>query len=228
MNKRIIKKVFSIVIIVVIILIYFFNPNVNRSINTALKVLTSADVNKVIEYLRSFGSMTAVISFMLMVLQSVLAPIPAFLITFANAMIFGWWKGAILSWTSSMVGAVLCFYIARIFGRDIVLKFTTNESISQMEDYFKKYGSKTVLVCRLLPFMSFDLVSYFAGLTSMSLGSFLIATGIGQLPATLIYSYVGGMLTGGTKIFVTALLIIFALTIFITMLKQIFSEKNVV
>lgn len=226
MNKSFVKKIILFIILLLAILIYVFNPVVNRNINNALKVLSSANIDKVVEYIRSFGVLAAIVSFLLMVLQSVLAPIPAFLITFANAMIFGWWKGAILSWTSSMVGALLCFYIARTFGRDVVLKFTTNEAISQMEEYFKKYGSKTILICRLLPFMSFDLVSYFAGLTSMSVTSFLIATGIGQLPATVIYSYVGGMLTGGTKILVTALLIIFALTIFIIILKQIFNEKN--
>ena len=43
----------------------------------------------------------------------------------------------------------------------------------------------------------------------MSFSSFFIATGIGQLPATIVYSYVGGMLTGGAKLFVTGLLINF-------------------
>ena len=161
-----------------------------------------------------------------MVFQSVAAPIPAFLITFANAIIFGWWRGAILSWCSAMVGALICFYIARILGRDAVVKFTSNSAINSIEKYFEKYGSKTILICRLLPFVSFDVVSYFAGLTSISLLSFLLATGIGQLPATIIYSYVGGMLTGGVKLFVTALLILFSLTILIMILKQIFSEKN--
>ena len=48
--------------------------------------------------------------------------------------------------------------------------------------------------------MSFDLVSYAAGLTSMAFIPFFIATGIGQLPATIISSYVGGMLSGGSTI----------------------------
>lgn len=57
---------------------------------------------------------------LLMMFQSIIAPLPAFLITFANAAVFGWWQGAILSWTSAMAGALVCFYIARIAGRDIV------------------------------------------------------------------------------------------------------------
>lgn len=226
MDKKNLKKIIILTIIIIIALVYLFNPTVNSGVNNALKILSSANIDKVVEYIRSFGALAAIVSFVLMVLQSLLAPIPAFFITFANAIIFGWWKGAILSWSSAMVGAMLCFYVARVFGRDVVLKFTTNEAIAQMEKYFKKYGSKTILICRLLPFMSFDLVSYFAGLTSISTISFLFATGIGQLPATIVYSYVGGMLTGGVRIMLTALLLIFALTIFIVMLKQIFNEKN--
>lgn len=219
-------KLILIGLILIFFLLYFLVPQVNTSINNIIAILSSANIDKVVDYIRSFGVYAYIVSFLLMVFQSVAAPIPAFLITFANAIVFGWWKGAILSWTSAMVGAIICFYIARILGRDVVVKLTSNSAISTIEKYFEKYGSKTILICRLLPFVSFDIVSYFAGLTSISIASFLLATGIGQLPATIIYSYVGGMLTGGAKLFVTALLILFSLTIFVMILKQIFSERN--
>ena len=74
--------------------------------------------------------------------------------------------------------------------------------------------------------MSFDIVSYGAGLTSMPFLSFFIATGIGQLPATIVYSYVGGMLTGGARFFVTGLLILFALSAFVAMVRKIYIEKQ--
>ena len=111
-------------------------------------------------------------------------------------------------------------------GRDVVEKLTSKAGLKQIDDFFEKHGSQSILIARLLPFVSFDIVSYAAGLTSMSLWSFLIATGIGQLPATLIYSYVGGMLTGGTKMVVTALLIIFALGALVVLLKQLYTEKQ--
>lgn len=148
------------------------------------------------------------------------------MITFANAAIFGWWQGAILSWTSSMAGAVLCFYIARGLGRDVVERFAGTGALASVEGYFKKYGSKTILVCRLLPFVSFDAVSYFAGLTPIKLLPFLIATGLGQLPATIIYSYVGGMLTGGVKYFVTGLLCIFSLGILVSIIKRVYNDRQ--
>ena len=161
-----------------------------------------------------------------MLLQSVAAPLPAFLITFANAALFGWVWGAILSWSSAMAGAALCFFIAKFLGRDVVEKLTSKMAINSIDEFFDKYGKYTILVCRLLPFMSFDIVSYAAGLTSMKFMPFFIATGLGQLPATIVYSYVGGMLTGGAKLFVTGLMILFALTVAIYMFKKIYNDKK--
>lgn len=125
-----------------------------------------------------------------------------------------------------MAGAAVCFFIARILGRDVVEKLTSKAGLEQIDVFFEKYGRNTILVCRLLPFVSFDLVSYAAGLTSMSFGSFLIATGIGQLPATIVYSYVGGMLTGGAKLFVTGLLFLFAISAFVFLIKKIYTDKQ--
>ena len=157
---------------------------------------------------------------------TIAAPLPAFLLTFANANLFGWWKGAVLSWSSAMAGAAVCFYIARLLGRDVAEKLTSRAGLKQIDVFFERHGRMSILIARLLPFMSFDIVSYAAGLTSMSFGSFFIATGIGQLPATIIYSYVGSMLTGGAKLFVTGLLLLSAISALIVLFKQLYNEKR--
>lgn len=188
--------------------------------------LVKLDMEGLKEYILSFGIWGPVVSFLLMKLQSVAAPLPAFVITFANAALFGWVYGAILSWTSAMAGAAICFYIAKFLGRNTVENLTSKFALDDVDKFFAKYGKHTILIARLLPFMSFDLVSYAAGLTSMSFSSFFIATGIGQLPATIVYSYVGGMLTGGAKLMMTGLLTLFALSILIYVIKKIWDEKN--
>lgn len=189
--------------------------------------LVKLDMEGLKEYILSFGIWGPVVSFLLMILQSVAAPLPAFVITFANAALFGWVYGAILSWSSAMAGAAICFYIAKFLGRNTVENLTSKFALDEVDKFFVKYGKHTILIARLLPFMSFDLVSYAAGLTSMSFASFFIATGIGQLPATIVYSYVGGMLTGGAKLMMTGLLTLFALSILIYVIKKIWDEKIV-
>ncbi|HAE92841.1 MAG TPA: TVP38/TMEM64 family protein [Tissierella sp.] len=213
-------------VILVLIGIYFFVAPVKNAIKQVIFIFSMLDVDAIKGYILSFGIWAPIISFLLMVFQSVAAPLPAFLITFANAGLFGWVKGAILSWTSAMAGAVLCFYIARIYGRNTVEKLTSKFALEEIDDFFERYGNYAILIARLLPFISFDIVSYAAGLTSMSLWSFLWATGLGQLPATIVYSYAGEKLTGGTKTFVTGLLILFAVSALVFLIKKIWDEKN--
>ena len=225
--KKIVKPwVATLIILIVAFLVYFFVPTANSKINQMIFYLSSMNLDMIKEYILSFGIWAPIISFLLMVLQSVIAPIPAFLITLSNAAIFGWVKGAILSWSSAMAGAALCFYIARGLGRDAVEKLTSKFALKDIDGFFEKYGKHTILIARLLPFISFDLVSYAAGLTSMNFWSFFIATGIGQLPATIVYSYVGGMLTGGTQLLMSGLLILFALSIAIYVGKKVWNEKR--
>lgn len=216
----------TLIILVALIGVYLFVPSVNSKVNQMIFYLSSMNLDMIKEYILSFGIWAPITSFLLMVLQSVLAPIPAFLITLSNAAIFGWIKGALLSWSSAMAGAVLCFFIARGLGREAVEKLTSKFALDDIDDFFSKYGKHTILIARLLPFVSFDIVSYAAGLTSMNFWSFFIATGIGQLPATIIYSYVGGMLTGGAQLLVSGLLILFALSIAIYVGKKVWNEKR--
>ena len=226
MNKKTIARIILGLVIVLIVGLYILNPQVNSKINYIFMLFSSMSVESIIGYIRSFGPYAVAVSFFLMVFQSVAAPLPAFLITFANASLFGWWKGAILSWSSAMAGAAVCFYIAKILGRDVAEKLTSKTGLEQIDTFFERYGKNTILICRLLPFVSFDIVSYAAGLTSMSFVSFFVATGIGQLPATIVYSYVGGMLTGGAKLLVTALLILFSLSALIFMLRKIYMDRQ--
>lgn len=224
MRKK--SLVVKIGVLLLIIGIYLFVGPVNRFVNQMIFYLSMLNLESLKQYILSFGIWAPIISFILMILQSVAAPLPAFLITFANAALFGWVKGALLSWTSAMAGAALCFYIARFLGRDTVEKLTSKFAIDSVDEFFNKYGKHTILIARLLPFMSFDLVSYAAGLTSMSFVSFFIATGIGQLPATIIYSYVGDMLTGGAKLMMMGILTLSAISVLIYVLKKIYNDKN--
>lgn len=227
-NKKANKigKMILVIAVVMALAVYFLVPSVNVLFHQILKMFASGDFTVVRKFVETYGEYAAVVSFLLMIMQSIAAPLPAFLLTFANASLFGWWKGAVLSWSSAMAGAAVCFWIARILGRDVVEKLTSKSGLKQIDIFFERYGKLSVLIARLLPFISFDIVSYAAGLTSMSFGSFLVATGVGQLPATIIYSYVGGMLTGGAKMLVTALLILFAISALVVLLRQIYMERR--
>ena len=225
-HKRKIQRIIALIILGVLLGLYFFVPSIKAKTNEAFSTISKLDTDVVVAYLRSYGKQAAVVSFVLMILQSIAAPIPAFLITLSNAAIFGWVKGAMLSWSSAMAGAALCFFLARALGREAVEKLTSKGAMESVDVFFERYGKYAILICRLLPFVSFDFVSYGAGLTNMGFWPFFIATGIGQLPATIVYSYVGGTLTGGAQKLFLGLLTLFALSIMIGIAKKVYNDKQ--
>jgi uncharacterized membrane protein YdjX (TVP38/TMEM64 family) len=165
-----------------------------------VKVLSHGDLASLKDYLLAWGAWAPVVSALIMIMQSVIAPLPAFIVTVTNGWLFGAFWGTLLSWSSAMAGAVLCFYIARGFGRPAAEKFVSKKAMKFVDSFFERYGTNSVLIARLIPVVSFDAVSYAAGLTPISFWGFFLATGIGQLPATIVYSWLGQNLSLGAKI----------------------------
>lgn len=223
------KARYRIVVVITLLaalLAWWRIPGINDFIQQSLAAFATLDQPAIERFIDSWGPQAALVSFALMILQAIIAPLPAFLITFANASLFGAFWGGALSWVSSMAGAALCFFIARVLGREVVEKLTGKSVLRSMDGFFARYGKHTILICRLLPFVPFDPVSYAAGLTSIRFRHFMLATGLGQLPATIVYSWTGSLLTGGTFWLLTGLSIMFALAIVVVVAKALYLEKQ--
>jgi uncharacterized membrane protein YdjX (TVP38/TMEM64 family) len=183
----------------ILVVLYLAVAPLRATVDSGIAALDPRDLNRFREFLLGFGPWAPAISFLLMVLQSVIAPLPAPVITVTNGLLFGAFWGSVLSWSSAMVGAALCFAIARALGRPVVERLAGSGPLARTDAFFARYGSAAVLVARLIPVVSFDVVSYAAGLTRMGIVPFLVATGIGQLPATIVYSALGQNLGGGSR-----------------------------
>ena len=118
-----------------------------------------------------------------------------------------------------MVGAAFCFYIARYLGIQRITRLISQPAVEKANDFVEKYGTYAILIARLMPFISFDVISYFAGATRIRFLGFWIATGIGQMPATLIYSYLGESASPHIKWILFAFGIVIAISIVKWLLK---------
>ena len=114
-----------------------------------------------------------------------------------------------------MVGAAFCFYIARYLGIERITRLISQRAVDRTNDFVEKYGTYAILIARLIPFISFDVVSYFAGATRLRFLGFWIATGVGQMPATLIYSYLGE----SASPYIKWILFVFGIVIAISVIK---------
>lgn len=87
-------------------------------------------------------------------------------------------------------GPLAAFGVARLLGREVVQRwFGDRLSVGLLGSQTALMG--IVLVSRLLPFISFDIVSYAAGLTTLSFWRFAVATLVGIVPASFLLAHFG-------------------------------------
>src|SRR5262245_57975061 len=91
------------------------------------------------ETLLSYGPWAVVVSAGLMILQAVIAPLPANVITMTNGLVFGPFWGGLLSWATIVIGATLCFGLSRKLGKPFALRFV-GRSLEGLEKFVDRYG----------------------------------------------------------------------------------------
>jgi uncharacterized membrane protein YdjX (TVP38/TMEM64 family) len=128
-----------------------------------------------------------------MALAVVVSPIPSLPLDILAGQLFGPILGTLYAAIGALLGAVISFLIARLLGRELIARFLGGH-INFCRYCSDRLLTKLVLVSRLIPFVSFDVVSYGAGLTAMSVGRFSAATFVGVLPLTFVYVSYGSVL----------------------------------
>jgi uncharacterized membrane protein YdjX (TVP38/TMEM64 family) len=146
----------------------------------------------------SFGLWAPFISAFLMVAQSVILFLPAFPIFVVNALVFGPFYGLLLSWSSAVTGSLVCFSIAKTLGRPIVERLLNKENLETADRALKKYEKYVILFFGFVPVVSFDVISYAAGLTLLAYWEFLLLVCIAQIPSALFYTLLVHRVDGGT------------------------------
>ncbi|MDO8473708.1 MAG: TVP38/TMEM64 family protein [Dehalococcoidia bacterium] len=211
--------------VIMLALLWLLWPGFRSGVRQVLDILARADIERLRQYLRSFGVWAPIVSALIMILQAVLFPLPAFIVTVTNGLVFGAFWGTLLSWSSAMVGAAVCWAIGKALGRPAVEKMVSKKALGFADRFFERYGNNSVLIARLVPVVSFDVVSYVAGVTSISFLGFFIATGIGQLPATIIYSVLGQNLPKAASLGLYAFGALAALLVLGFTLKKVFERR---
>lgn len=160
------------------------------------------------EWLQKAGSWAPLAYMATMALAVVISPIPSVPLDVAAGAFFGPWLGTLYSALGALGGSLIAFGIARLLGRGLIERLLSSH-IDFCTACSNRLLSRVVFISRLAPVVSFDLVSYGAGLTKMSAGSFGLATFVGMLPLTFVYNYFGsvlvmdarlGLLLGGTVV----------------------------
>ena len=159
-------------------------------------VITAVDLEEffhptqLVQYLNSLGPMGPIVFILIMAVAIVVSPIPSLPLDLAAGAAFGPFLGTTYAVLGAEIGAILSFLIARALGREVISRLLKTDVVfcSKCSDH---HLAGLVFLSRLLPVFSFDIVSYGAGLTNMTLKSFALATLVGMIPPTFALTYFG-------------------------------------
>ncbi|KIN71466.1 TVP38/TMEM64 family protein [Sulfitobacter guttiformis] len=132
----------------------------------------------------------------LMTVAVVASPVPSAPIALAAGAAYGNIWGTVQVVIGAELGALIAFGLARILGHD-VLRRVFGDRVDAGLLGSQTALTATVLASRLMPFVSFDIISYAAGLSKINSWRFALATLVGIIPASFLLAHFGSEAVSG-------------------------------
>lgn len=175
---------------------------------------------------KNLGLIGPVVIIGLIAIAIIITPIPSAPIALVSGALYGHTFGTVYVVLGALSGALIAFMISRKLGYDYVNK-KLHHKMAQ-----KIVGSQNALmmivfVTRLAPFISFDVISYAAGLTKLTFSRFFIATLMGIIPISFILAHLGSEVENGEmESIATALILLGFFTLVPLIIKKLTKDSD--
>lgn len=122
-------------------------------------------------------------------------PGPVFL-TLLGGMMFGPWVGALAQSTGATLGSIVIYLVYRTaLGTWLRAKFKADAGImDRITTGIDRNAFVTLFTLRVIPSVPFVLINAAAGMVAAPLKPYIVATFLGLLPSTTIYTWIGSKL----------------------------------
>ncbi|MCX7694575.1 MAG: TVP38/TMEM64 family protein [Caloramator sp.] len=175
------------------------------------------NLNDVKLLVTSYGKLAPFIFFLLCILRPILL-LPIGLFSVLGGILFGSVKGTVLTVLGSTVGSIIAYYISWFLGADFFERY--------FGDKIKKYSFdernafKITFLMRVIPILPCDVVSYICGLSRINIIKYTLASFLGIIPGTFIYSNFGSSLNNiYSRQFIFSVVMIILLSLIPLLLK---------
>lgn len=175
------KRIFwlATIVIIIFLLIYFFQ-----------KQTFQLNIEELKEFIRSFGILGPLVFILMVIISMVLSPLTSFPFWLASLSLYGFW----LTWACVLIannlGSVINFWIARRWGRSLVVRFVGKRGMKKIDEIVEIVGLQILVIGRVFGGASGDFLSYAVGLTTMKFRPYLLITVFGTLPVITLNIYV--------------------------------------
>ncbi|MDR4969395.1 MAG: TVP38/TMEM64 family protein [Acholeplasmataceae bacterium] len=190
-------KILVILSLMMLIVLYVINL---ESVKIFFHTISNASLDELTSIIRAWGIWGPILSIIFMIIQSFTAFVPSFILTGANGIIYGLFWGSVISWSAAMIGATITFSMTRLIGESFINHRIKDSKFKKyVDEISQKQGFKVVLIARLLPIVSFVMISYASGLSTIRFRKYILATGVGMIPGTIAYVYFGSQIIEFTR-----------------------------
>lgn len=148
-------------------------------------------VRKIVENSGLFGPLILII---LVWITNIIAPLGASPFLFAGFYLYGNLI-VIFAFIAAMMAAITNFWIAKVWGRSLVVKITGEEELEKIDRLTDNYGYQTLLIVRVFLREFHDVISYVFGLTKIKFIPYFIISFLGMIPGTLIWYYLSSKIS---------------------------------
>lgn len=142
-------------------------------------------------------SMWAPVVFVVSYAVATAVALPGSLLTIAGGAVFGFWWGTLLNSLGANIGANAAFGLARVLGRDGIERIA-GKRLQGLDEATGQHGFLGLLILRLVPLVPFNVLNVASGLTALRWRHYALATVVGILPGTLVYTFFADALVLGS------------------------------
>jgi uncharacterized membrane protein YdjX (TVP38/TMEM64 family) len=169
---------------------------VRHVIGEGLLLLATGKLGQFQQLLLSLGAWAPLVSAGLMVAEAVAIPVPVTIIMVANGLVFGVWRGMLVSLAGGLTGGLVAYALARHYGRAAAERLLPATALRHADRLMSRYGRWAVVLARWIPGVPCDPIAYAAGVTRLPAHEFLAFTLAGLVPANLATAFLGSQVTG--------------------------------
>ncbi len=155
---------------------------------------------ELVSWIRGAGWM-GMLAFMLVYVLATVLLLPGSILTLGAGFAYGVGLGTAVVWIGANLGATVAFLLGRTVAREWVsARVRTNPRFAAIDHAVGREGLKIVLLTRLSPVFPFNLLNYAFGLTRVSLRDYVLGSLVGMLPGTIMYVYLGSLITSVSEL----------------------------
>jgi len=141
------------------------------------------------QVLARWGPLAPAVYVAAVVVEVLVAPIPGTLLYAPAGALFGGFQGGVLSLIGNTIGAAIACAVGRSLGEQAVARRLEGSRLAVHLDAIRARGLWVILLLRLNPLTSSDMVSYTAGALGVPVSRVALGTFIGMAPLCFAQAY---------------------------------------